>query len=293
MESLLLAFSTPFMVVLILAEMIYSHYHHKHLYTTGDTFINLLCTSWNFVNDLIFMGVTLLVLNWVNSFELFTFSSKGVVYWVLLFFLEDLAYYTLHCADHYIRLFWATHSTHHSSEKYNFTVAIRSSVFQPFYRFLFFIPIALLGFDAGDIFFMYAATQVYGFWVHTELIGKLNPVFEYIFVTPSHHRVHHASNPKYLDRNMGMVLIIWDRIFGTFTEEDLKEPVKFGLTQNIDSYNPLKVVFYEWMNMFRDLKNAPDFKSIIGYILGPPGWSHDGSRKTSKQMKAELETPNI
>ncbi len=293
MESLLLAFSTPFMVVLILAEMIYSHYHHKHLYTTGDTFINLLCTTWNFVNDLIFMGVTLLVLNWVNSFELFTFTSKGLVYWVLLFFLEDLAYYTLHCADHYIRLFWATHSTHHSSEKYNFTVAIRSSVFQPFYRFLFFIPIALLGFDAGDIFFMYAATQVYGFWVHTELIGKLNPVFEYIFVTPSHHRVHHASNPKYLDRNMGMVLIIWDRIFGTFTEEDLKEPVKFGLTQNIGSYNPFKVVFYEWMNMYRDLKNAPDFKSIIGYIFGPPGWSHDGSRKTSKQMKAELEIPHV
>jgi sterol desaturase/sphingolipid hydroxylase (fatty acid hydroxylase superfamily) len=292
-ESILLAFSTPFMVVLILAEMIYGHYHHKHLYTTGDTFINLLCTTWNFVNDLIFMGVTLLVLSWVNSFELFTFSSHGLVYWVLLFFLEDLAYYTLHCADHYIRLFWATHSTHHSSEKYNLTVAIRSSVFQPFYRFLFFIPIALLGFDAGDIFFMYAATQVYGFWVHTELIGKLNPVFEFIFVTPSHHRVHHASNPKYLDRNMGMVLIIWDRIFGTFTEEDQKEPVKFGLTQNVGSYNPLNVVFYEWINMYRDLKNAPNFKSIIGYIFGPPGWSHDGSRKTSKQMKAELETPHV
>lgn len=280
------------MVVLILGEMIYSHFHHKHLYTTGDTFINLLCTSWNFLNDLIFMGVTLAVLSWVNTFSIFTFSDKGVVYWVLLFFAEDLAYYTLHCADHYIRLFWATHSTHHSSEKYNFTVAIRSSVFQPFYRFLFFAPVALVGFDAGDIFFMYAATQVYGFWVHTELVGKLHPAFEFIFVTPSHHRVHHASNPKYLDTNMGMVLIIWDRIFGTFQEEDEKEPVVFGLTTNVKTYNPFKVVFFEWQHIVADIRKAPSFKAVLGYIFGPPGWSHDGSRKTSKQMKTELVTIN-
>lgn len=280
------------MVVLILGEMIYSHFHHKHLYTTGDTFINLLCTSWNFLNDLIFMGVTLAVLSWVNTFSIFAFSDKGVVYWVLLFFAEDLAYYTLHCADHYIRLFWATHSTHHSSEKYNFTVAIRSSVFQPFYRFLFFAPVALVGFDAGDIFFMYAATQVYGFWVHTELVGKLHPAFEFIFVTPSHHRVHHASNPKYLDTNMGMVLIIWDRIFGTFQEEDEKEPVVFGLTTNVKTYNPFKVVFFEWQHIVADIRKAPSFKAVLGYIFGPPGWSHDGSRKTSKQMKTELVTIN-
>jgi sterol desaturase/sphingolipid hydroxylase (fatty acid hydroxylase superfamily) len=287
-ESLLLAFSTPLMVVLILGEMIYSHFRHKHLYTTGDTFINLLCTTWNFLNDLIFMAVTLAVLTWVNTFSLFSFDHKGFFYWTLLFFAEDLAYYILHCADHYIRLFWATHSTHHSSEKFNFTVAIRSSVFQPFYRFLFFAPIALLGFDAGDIFFMYAATQVYGFWVHTELVGKLHPAFEYIFVTPSHHRVHHASNPKYLDTNMGMVLIIWDRIFGTFQEEDEKEPVVFGLTTNVKSYNPFQVVFFEWRNIGKDIRNAPSFKAVLGYIFGPPGWSHDGSRKTSKQMKTEL-----
>lgn len=280
------------MVVLILGEMIYSHFRHKHLYTTGDTFINLLCTSWNFLNDLIFMGVTLAVLTWVNTFSFFSFDHKGVVYWTLLFFAEDLAYYTLHCADHYIRLFWATHSTHHSSEKYNFTVAIRSSVFQPFYRFLFFAPVALLGFDAGDIFFMYAATQVYGFWVHTELVGKLHPAFEFIFVTPSHHRVHHASNPKYLDTNMGMVLIIWDRIFGTFQEEDEKEPVVFGLTTNVKSYNPFKVVFFEWQHIVADIRKAPSFKAVLGYIFGPPGWSHDGSRKTSKQMKSELVVIN-
>ena len=278
------------MVILILGEMIYSHFHHRQLYTSGDTFINLVCTSWNFLNDLLFRGITLAILLWVNSYQFFNFADKGILYWVVLFFAQDLAYYFLHYADHTVRFFWATHSTHHSSEKFNFTVAIRSSVFQPFYRFLFYIPIALAGFDAFDIVFIYAACQVYGFWVHTELVSKLHPVFEYIFVTPSHHRVHHASNPKYLDTNMGMVLIIWDRIFGTFVEEDENEPVTYGLVHNVGTYHPLKVVFYEWRNLWNDMLQAPDFQSKIGYMIGPPGWSHDGSRKTARQMKIEVDS---
>jgi sterol desaturase/sphingolipid hydroxylase (fatty acid hydroxylase superfamily) len=247
----------------------------------------LVCTSWNFLNDLLFRGVTLFVLIWVNSFEVFEFTNKGVLYWLLLFLAEDFSYYVLHCADHHVRIFWAAHSTHHSSEKFNLTVAIRSSVFQPFYRFLFFMPIAFIGFDALDIVFMYAATQVYGFWVHTEIVGKLHPVFEYIFVTPSHHRVHHASNVKYLDSNMGMVLIIWDRIFGTFVEEDENEPVRYGLTQNVESYHPFKVVFFEWYQLLKDIKKAPGFLIKLNYLIKPPGWSHDGSKKTSSQLRNE------
>lgn len=287
MEKILLGITVPFMVILIVAELLFSHFYNRKLYTKGDIFINLVCTSWNFLNDLLFRGVTLFVLIWVNSFQIFEFSHNGIVYWLLLFLAEDLSYYVLHCADHYVRLFWATHSTHHSSEKFNLTVAIRSSVFQPFYRFLFFMPIALLGFDALDIVFMYAATQVYGFWVHTEVVGKLHPIFEYIFVTPSHHRVHHASNTKYLDSNMGMVLIIWDRIFGTFVEEDENEPVKFGLTQNVESFHPFKVVFFEWKNLLLDIKKAPSILLKLNYIFKPPGWSHDGSKKTTSQLRKE------
>jgi len=277
------------MVILIVFELLYSHYAKKELYAIGDTIVNLICTSWNFLNDLLFRVVTLFVLTWASTYSFIHFETKGVVYWVLLFLAEDIAYYVLHCADHYIRFFWATHITHHSSEKFNLTVAIRSSVFQPFYRFIFYLPLAFFGFEALDIVFMYAACQVYGFWVHTETIGKLPAWFEYIFVTPSHHRVHHGSNAIYLDKNMGMALIIWDRIFGTFQEELKEEPVKFGLTTNVDSYNPIKVVFFEWNQIICDLKDAEKRKYAFKYIFGPPGWSHNGSRKTSTELRAELK----
>lgn len=284
MEKIFLGFAVPFMMFLIVAELIFSHYNNRKLYTKEDTIINLVFSSWNLLNDLLFRGVTLFVLIWVNSFEIFEFTNKGVLYWFLLFLAEDLSYYILHCADHYVRIFWATHSTHHSSEKFNLTVAIRSSVFQPFYRFLFFMPIAFVGFDALDIVFMYAVTQVYGFWIHTEIVGKLHPMFEFIFVTPSHHRVHHASNVKYLDSNMGMVLIIWDRIFGTFVEEDENEPVRYGLTHNVESYHPLKVVFFEWKHLLQDIKKTPRFLIKLKYLSKPPGWSHDGSKKKPGQL---------
>jgi sterol desaturase/sphingolipid hydroxylase (fatty acid hydroxylase superfamily) len=277
------------MVFLILGEMIFSHFSKRTLYTTGDTITNLFFTSWNFINDLVFRATALLILSWFNSHAVYNFTTYNWIYWLLLFLGQDLAYYTLHYADHYCRFFWASHVTHHSSEKFNLTVAIRSSVFQPFYRFLFYIPLALFGFKALDIVFMYAACQVYGFWVHTELIGKLHPFFEFLFVTPSHHRVHHGSNARYLDTNMGMVLIIWDRIFGTFQSELPEEPVKFGLTKNIESNNPFQVAFYEWVSIARDLKAAGGWSSGWRYVFGPPGWSHDGSRKTSRQMKQEAE----
>ena len=273
------------MAVLIAAEMLYSHFHQKALYNGKDTVINLLCSSLNFLNDVVFRVITLTLLSWAYSYRLFSFEDKGVIYWALLFFAQDFAYYVLHYVDHYCRFFWATHVTHHSSEKFNFTVAIRSSVFQPYYRWLYFVPIALFGFEALDIVFMYAACQVYGFWVHTETVKKLPAWFEFIFVTPSHHRVHHASNVEYLDSNMGMVLIIWDRLFGTFRpEQETVKPV-YGLTKNIDSFHPVDVVFHEWKAIREDWKTAPDWKSKVSYVFGPPGWSHDGSRLTSKQLR--------
>lgn len=287
MEETLLLVTTPIFVVLILAEMLISHFAHKELYNTKDTAINLLCTSLNFLNDLIFRGVTLFILSWANQFAFMSWEHNWV-YWILLFLGQDLAYYVLHYADHYSRFFWAAHSTHHSSEKFNFTVAIRSSVFQPYYRFIFYLPLAFFGFDALHIVFMYAACQVYGFWVHTELVKKMPAWFEYIFVTPSHHRVHHASNVKYLDSNMGMVLIIWDRLFGTFVEEDEHEPVVFGLTKNLNSYHPIKVVFNEWSQIAQDLKKNTSLLKKLGYVFAPPGWSHDGSSFTSKQLKNKM-----
>jgi sterol desaturase/sphingolipid hydroxylase (fatty acid hydroxylase superfamily) len=273
------------MAVLIITEMLYSAAHKQNLYEGRDTAVSLLCTSLNFLNDVAFRLVKLGILSWFYAAGLQIYTERGAVYWIMLFLAQDFAYYVLHCADHYCRIFWAMHVTHHSSEKFNLAVAIRSSVFQPYYRVLFFIPLALLGFKALDIVFMYAATQVYGFWVHTETIGKLPKWFEFIFVTPSHHRVHHASNIEYLDSNMGMVLIIWDRIFGTFKEERPDIKPRFGLTKNIDSYHPVKVVFHEWQSMFNDLKQSPNLKTALNYLIKPPGWSHNGRSLTAKQMR--------
>lgn len=274
------------MALLILCELLYSHYHHKELYKGKDTAISLLCTSLNFLNDLIFRGISLAILHWFYVHGTQVFEKKEATYWILLFFAQDLAYYGLHCADHFCRFFWASHVTHHSSKKFNLAVAIRSSVFQPYYRFLYFIPLAIIGFEALDIVFMYAATQVYGFWVHTETIGKLPAWFEFIFVTPSHHRVHHASNTEYLDSNMGMVLIIWDRIFGTFKPElEGIKPV-FGLTKNIESFNPLKVVLHEWISIWKDLKRSNSVRSNFNYIFGRPGWKPEKKLAVSEGISS-------
>jgi sterol desaturase/sphingolipid hydroxylase (fatty acid hydroxylase superfamily) len=206
----------------------------------------------------------------------------------MLLLAEDFLYYWLHRWDHEIRLFWAVHVTHHSSEHMNFTVGFRSSVFQPLYRFVYFIPLALCGFKPLDIIFIYSATQIWGIFVHTELINKMGWL-EYILVTPSHHRVHHASNPKYLDKNMGMFLIIWDQLFGTFQPELTAEeyqPRKYGLTKPLEKTTPGNIIFHEWNDIGKDLSREDiGWKEKWNYVFGPPGWSHDGSRLTSDQMR--------
>jgi sterol desaturase/sphingolipid hydroxylase (fatty acid hydroxylase superfamily) len=191
--------------------------------------------------------------------------------------------------SHMVRFFWAVHTVHHSSEKYNITVGFRSSVFEPLYRFLFFIPLGFIGFEAADIVLAFSIQQLYGSIIHTELIRRI-PVWDWIFVSPSHHAVHHASNPRYLDKNMGMILIVWDKIFGTFEPEDEKyDKIKYGLTTNLNTYNPGNILFNEWRQMWHDVKSAPGIREKFMYVFGPPGWSHDGSRKTSHQLRFEEE----
>lgn len=235
--------------------------------------------------DILVRGICLFVLNYFFQFKFIEIQNQWV-YWGMLLLAQDFMFYWLHRMDHFCRMFWAVHVTHHSSEEYNLTVGFRSSVFQPLYRFIYFIPLSLLGFKGIDIMFIYSATQLYGILIHTQTVDKLG-FLEYFFSTPSHHRVHHASNVKYLDKNMGMLLIIWDKLFGTFEEEN--EKVVFGLTENIKTYHPLKMVFHEWINIANDLKKPSSFKAKLMYVFGPPGWSHDGSKKTSKQMRSELD----
>jgi sterol desaturase/sphingolipid hydroxylase (fatty acid hydroxylase superfamily) len=199
------------------------------------------------------------------------FESAGTLYWLALFILEDFFYYVLHYVDHHCRLFWAVHITHHSSQHFNFSTGFRASVFQPLYRMFYFAPIVLLGFQPADVLVMYAATQVVGVFVHHDSCGRLG-LLEWIFVTPSHHRVHHGSNPEYLDKNIGMSLIVWDRMFGTFVEERPQEPVRYGLTKPVKSRGPLNIVVHEWKDIWHDVKTARDWRERFGFVFGRPGW---------------------
>jgi sterol desaturase/sphingolipid hydroxylase (fatty acid hydroxylase superfamily) len=288
-EQWLILISTPIYLVVIGIELMLSHLQHKKVYTFKDTVTNIYLMLLNSGIDLIFrlfyVGV------WQDCFlhAWHTWVNYGWTYWVLLLLGEDFLYYWLHRFDDEIRFFWATHVTHHSSPVMNFTVGFRSSVFEPLYRFIYFIPLAWLGFRPVDILFMYSATQIWGIFVHTECIGKLGWL-EYIFVTPSHHRVHNGSNPKYLDKNMGMFLIICDKLFNTFQEEipaEQYQPIHYGLTKNLEKPNAFTIIFHEWIAICKDaLQKGLTFKERLGYIFGPPGWSHDGSRQTSKDLQA-------
>ncbi|MES2514694.1 MAG: sterol desaturase family protein [Bacteroidota bacterium] len=288
-ELFLLKLSIPIYTIVIGIEILFSYWHEKKYYSTKGILANVYLTLLNISLDFLVRGICLAVLIYFSHFK-FTGIDQTihpVLYWSALLIGQDFMFYWLHRVDHYCRLFWAVHVTHHSSEEFNLTVGFRSSVFQPVYRFIYFIPLALVGFDPLDILFMYAATQIYGILIHTKTVGKLG-FLEWFLSTPSHHRVHHASNIKYLDKNMGMVFIIWDRLFGTFAKEE--ETVVYGLTTNLENYNPITMVFHEWHAIFKDLKKQTSFKDKFMYIFGPPGWSHDGSRKTSRQLRDELRS---
>ena len=205
--------------------------------------------------------------------------------WLLLFFLDDFVYYWFHRANHEVRFFWAGHVSHHSSVKMNFGTALRQGVGERVHKYLFWMPLPLLGFDPLMIVIMISLNLIYQFWVHTELVTRLPAWIEQVFNTPSHHRVHHGSNVRYLDCNHGGVLIIWDRLFGTFSEESNDEPVVYGLTKNIDTANPITVAFGEYRNLLSDVVRSESLADKLKYVLLAPGWSHDGPDRRAKVMR--------
>lgn len=284
-EGMMTVISVPLYAIAIVGEIVIGNVLHLKLYNTRDTINNFLMTAMNIGLTLLMAGVFIVTMAWGYGHRVFFWDESGVWYWIAVMVLTDLAYWVVHWLGHVVRLFWAVHVVHHSSEKYNITVGFRSSVFEPLYRGFFFLPLAFFGFRAEDVMLAFAIQQLYGSLVHTELIGRI-PVWDWVFVSPSHHKVHHASNPKYLDKNMGMIFIFWDKLFGTYTAEDPNySKVKFGLTKNLETYKPWVVVFKEWAEIAKDVRMAPGLKNKLMYIFGPPGWSHDGSRKTSKQMR--------
>ncbi|WP_291911158.1 sterol desaturase family protein [Chitinophaga sp. CB10] len=284
MPPQLIIYAIPGFVLLILAEIIITTIDNRHRYEAKDAASSIAMGLGNVITGLftktVILGAYLLV---YDHLRLLTLGFAWWV-WVLCFFADDFSYYWFHRISHSVRFFWASHVIHHSSERYNLATALRQTWTGNFTgTFLFWIWMPLAGFHPVMVMTMQAISLIYQFWIHTEVIHKLPRPVEYIFNTPSHHRVHHGSDLDYLDRNHGGILIIWDRLFGTFTPE--RERPTYGLTSNIHTYNPLRIATHEWVAIWQDLRRSTSVREALHYLFDAPGWSADGSRKTTKQLR--------
>jgi sterol desaturase/sphingolipid hydroxylase (fatty acid hydroxylase superfamily) len=265
-------YSIPLFIILMIVERVSYLFHRDDDelgYGGKDTATSLSMglgslgwdILWGFGSGVVIAGVYLLT------------PLRIEFHWYLLplFILgQDLAYYWSHRSHHVIRVLWASHVVHHSSQMFNLSTALRQS-WTGFTGWIFILPLVALGVNPIVLAFCGGISLVYQFWIHTERIGKMWRWFEFLFNTPSHHRVHHGSQGGYLDRNFGGIFIIWDRLFGTFTPET--ERVRYGLTRNLETFNPLRVAYHEYASIGRDLRTARSWRDLGGYLLGKPGWS--------------------
>ncbi|MFC3880756.1 sterol desaturase family protein [Algoriphagus namhaensis] len=282
----IILWAAPVMFALVFIEWGVSWYQKKDTYDKKDFFA---ASTIGLVN----VGISALI-------KLATFGTAVFFYnlapfkipatwwsFILCFFAIDFARYWAHRVAHEQRFWWATHITHHNSKKYNLSVSFRLGWTQHI-KIVFFIPVMLMGFDPFVFFICHQIAVLYQFWIHTEYITKLPRPIEFFFTTPSHHRVHHASDEHYLDKNYGSTFIIWDRMFGTFMPE--AERPTYGITKPVTSYNPVYLVFHEWADIVRDLGQAKSFSEGRRILFGRPA---DEVIKTRKEReKAVLDSSN-
>lgn len=277
----------PGFILLVIAEMIYGRMTGNTRFEPRDTAASLVMGLGNTVSGVLLGGIVLAWLLFVEQFALFDIGWAW--YWfVLAFVLDDFVYYWSHRWAHTVRWWWADHVVHHSSQHYNLSTALRQPWLNPLtLKFIFLGSwLVLIGFPPAMIAFVGALNLIYQFWIHTEAVGKMWAPIEAVMNTPSHHRVHHATNPRYLDRNYAGVFIVWDRIFGTFEPETDEEEIRYGIVRNLGTHNPLTICLHEWWGILKDVRSARSPREVLGYWLGPPGWSPDGSRDTSAMLKA-------
>jgi sterol desaturase/sphingolipid hydroxylase (fatty acid hydroxylase superfamily) len=282
----LIDLAIPAFLLLLLIEAVADARMRTDLYERQDTFASLAMGIGNVLVNLVAKGVQFGILLWLYRFRFFNLGTQWWV-WGLLFFADEFSYYWFHRTSHECRLFWASHVVHHSSQKYNLSTALRQTWTGSFMGFLFWLWLPLAGFQPWMIFTMQAVSLLYQFWIHTEIIKTMGPL-EAVFNTPSHHRVHHGSNPQYIDRNHGGTLILWDRLFRSFEPE--RERVRYGLTKNLHSYNPFRIAFHEWLDIARDVRRAPGLANKLRYIFGRPGWTHEQGSAAPASAAAATET---
>ena len=287
--------ATPAFILLVILEIVLGRMKAaKAYYEAKDTAASLAMGFGSTIAGALTGGAIVAASLWIYQHRLFNIPMTAIWAWVALFFLEDMTYYWFHRISHERRFWWASHVNHHTSQHYNLSTALRQTwTGQVAGTWLLWLPLSLLGFPPGMVAIQKGVSLVYQFWIHTETIGRLHPAFEAVFNTPSHHRVHHARNPRYLDRNYAGILIIWDRMFGTFQPELDEEPCRYGIVKNLGDFNILRAAFHEWIGLGQDLLRYRSPREALGYLFGPPGWSPDGSRETSAMIKARWRTSRV
>lgn len=286
--------SIPIFFILIGIELVVERLSHRKLYRLPDAIANLSCGITSQLSGLFLkvlaIGVYELIFSNLALFQL----ERNWMYWVALFFLVDLAYYWAHRMSHEINLFWGGHVVHHQSEEYNLSVALRQSSFQTVWTFAFNLPLAFIGFETLDFALMSALNTLYQFWIHTETINKMG-FLEHFLNTPSHHRVHHGRNPKYIDKNHAGTLIIWDKMFGTFQAEE--EKPTYGITKPLNSWNAVWANFSHYAQMGTDLKRIRNWRDKVRYLFNKPGWlpkelgGYQAAPEVDKAAYQKYQTP--
>ena len=284
-------YAIPLFLIAIFLELAIDQYEKRNLYyDRKDALASIGMGLGSLVIGVGFKAIYFFIYLFLyNHVRIFDFLGPEHWYsWVLLVFFDDFSFYWHHRLSHEVRVLWAAHVNHHSSQGLNFAIALRQSWVEIVYKYIFWLWLPIIGFHPIMVLTMMSISLVFQFLQHTQLVGKLGPL-EWIFNTPSHHRVHHAKNVRYMDRNHAGMLIIWDRLFGTFEVERENEAPIYGITNDIHTYNLLKIASHEYVALWHDVKNAKNWRDKLGYIFYPPGWSPNGPNQTAKYLQQKLK----
>lgn len=291
MDQIILAI--PLFFLLMGLELAWSAWSGRKVYRFADFVANLGCGIGSQVVGAFTKTMIFAVYLWVyDHARIFTLPNTALT-WLIAFLLIDLFYYWFHRLSHEVNFLWAAHIVHHQSEEYNLSVALRQSWWQGLFSFWFYVPVAVLGVHPITILTVGAFVTLYQFWIHTKAVGRLGPL-ELLFNTPSHHRVHHGSDPKYIDRNHAGTLIIWDKLFGTFQREE-EEPV-YGITTPLRTWDPLKANFHYWVELADLARRCRSWLDKARVYLKPPGWQpaylggFQGPRQKDKASYVKFDT---
>lgn len=289
-HNLIILYATPLFILLILTEFFYGSIKQRNNYRLNDTFMSINLGILSRIPEIVKLGfVTLIYDITFNHFSLGVVWKDNIYLWVIAFVIYDFLYYWMHRASHRINILWAAHSVHHHGEEFNLATALRQTGTGFLSKWIFFIPSFIIGIPSEIFFVVGALNLIYQFWVHTEHIGKLG-FLEYVLVTPSNHRIHHAINDEYIDANYGGVFIIWDRLFGSFIEEDANKVIIYGTKTPLRSWNPFWANFQVYNHIYKSFYTANNLKEVFNFLFKPPEWSSNRLEQKNKIFTEKYET---